>query len=130
MSCLTPVSGLLLLVDKPVLVVRTDGTHFYGILRTVDQHENVMLEDSFERIFWDFYYTDSPTGFQMIQGSNIAFISSLKGTLDNCPLEGLTALSNEEFLEYVSLSDEEKLQRNGGKECPFAGHYSYKVKLA
>ena len=39
--------------------------------------ENVMLEDSFERIFWDFYYTDSPTGFQMIQGSNIAFISSL-----------------------------------------------------
>lgn len=36
-----------------------------------------MLEDSFERIFWDFYYTDSPTGFQMIQGSNIAFISSL-----------------------------------------------------
>ena len=39
--------------------------------------ENVMLEDSFERIFCDFYYTDSPTGFQMIQGSNIAFISSL-----------------------------------------------------
>ena len=28
--------------------------------------------------------------------------------MDNCPLEGLTALSNEEFLEYVSLSDEEK----------------------
>ena len=27
--------------------------------------------------FSDFYYTDSPTGFQMIQGSNIAFISSL-----------------------------------------------------
>ena len=28
--------------------------------------------------------------------------------MDNCPLEGLTALSNEEFLEYASLSDEEK----------------------
>ena len=31
-----------------------------------------------------------------------------KGTLDNCPLEGMTALSNEEFMEDASLSDEEK----------------------
>ena len=28
--------------------------------------------------------------------------------MDNCPLEGLTALSNEEFMEYAGLSDEEK----------------------
>lgn len=34
-----------------------------------------MLEDCFERIFCDFYYTDSPMGFQMVQGNNISFVS-------------------------------------------------------
>ena len=48
-------------------------------------------------------------------------------------------VTNEEFMEYVSLSEEERrsrffslssiVQRNGGKECPYARHHSYQIKL-
>ena len=129
MNSITPLTSLLLLLDKPVLVIMTDGMHIYGILRSVDQFSNLVLDDCFERVFCDNYYTENQLGLHVVQGNTVSMVSDIEGTLDNCPIQGMTCLSNEEFIEYVNLSDEEKLERNGGVVSHCATNADFSLKL-
>ena len=79
---------------------------------------NLVLDDCFERVFCDNYYTENQLGLHVVQGNTVSMISDIvgvllvdeeqEGTLNNCPIQGMTCLSNEEFIEYINLSDEEK----------------------
>ncbi|KAK8806122.1 hypothetical protein WA171_007207 [Blastocystis sp. BT1] len=130
MSSIPPVASLALFVDKPVLVVLLDGIHLYGILRSVDQYGNFVIDNCFERVFRDFYYTENQLGLQIVQGNNTCLISDINGSLQSCPIEGMQLLSNEEFIEYINLPDEEKMKRNQGKSCRFASNEDYTIRLA
>lgn len=86
---------------------------------------NLVLDDCFERVFCDNYYTENQLGLHVVQGNTVSMVSDIvdvcilgkkqEGPLDNCPIQGMTCLSNEEFIEYVNLSDEEK--RRSVTEC-------------
>ena len=102
MSFLTPISGILMHLDGsdfclwyhstgPIIVVLLDGTHIYGILRSIDQFgmlfsdfvlyslflENLVLENSFERYFCDKLYTENYLGTQIVQGHSVMLVGTL-----------------------------------------------------
>ena len=69
----------------------------------------------------------------------VGVVDVQKGTLENCPIEGMIPLSNEQFVYYASLSDEEKrkcctftshaVRQNRGRECAYATNSDYQIRL-
>ena len=47
-------------VDKKVMIVLRDGRHLTGKLRSFDQFMNLILEDTFERVFLTGKFSDVP----------------------------------------------------------------------
>lgn len=72
-------------LDKQVLVVLRDNTHVHGILRSVDQFSNLVLDSAFERIAASDVYADKPLGLYVVRGENLVLL----GRLDEQPVLAL-----------------------------------------
>ena len=58
-------------LDKRVLVVLRDGKTLVGILRTIDQFANLLLEDTVERIHVDQAFGQLRRGIYLVRGENV-----------------------------------------------------------
>ena len=68
-------------VDKKVMIVLRDGRHLTGKLRSFDQFMNLILEDTFERVFLTGKFSDVPLGLYIVRGDTIV----LMGEVDSDP---------------------------------------------
>eukprot|EP01119_Soliformovum_irregulare_P002198 TRINITY_DN1245_c0_g1_i2.p1 TRINITY_DN1245_c0_g1~~TRINITY_DN1245_c0_g1_i2.p1 ORF type:complete len:142 (+),score=33.89 TRINITY_DN1245_c0_g1_i2:38-463(+) len=64
-------------IDKKLLVVLRDGRRLVGILRTFDQFANIVLEDTYERIFMDDTYGEKAVGLYLIRGENVVLLGEV-----------------------------------------------------
>ena len=70
-------------VDQNVCVLTCDGRNIMGTLKGHDQLTNVILEDCFERIFYeDRKMEEHRLGIYLIRGANIAVIGLVVPELD------------------------------------------------
>jgi U6 snRNA-associated Sm-like protein LSm1 len=58
-------------LDKKVLLLLCDGRCFMGILRSLDQHANAVLEGALERVVAGHLYCDIPLGVFVVRGDEV-----------------------------------------------------------
>ena len=81
-------------VDVKVCIITNDGRNVIGIMRGFDQVCNIVLENTFERVF----STHSgvrilPLGLYVVRGDNIAIVGEIDVELDdNCKWETVKVL--------------------------------------
>ena len=61
-------------VDKKVMIVLRDGRHLTGKLRSFDQFMNLILEDTYERVFLTGKFSDVPLGLYIVRGDTIVLM--------------------------------------------------------
>ncbi|PRD33112.1 UNVERIFIED_CONTAM: Lsm1 [Trichonephila clavipes] len=71
--------SLLQHLDKRLYVWLRDGHMYVGKLRSVDQFGNLLLYESFERIYINDEYGDIPQGVLIIRGENVSLLGEMKG---------------------------------------------------
>jgi U6 snRNA-associated Sm-like protein LSm1 len=64
-------------VDKKVMIVLRDGRHLTGKLRSFDQFMNLILEDTFERVFLASKFSDVPLGLYIVRGDTIVLMGEV-----------------------------------------------------
>jgi len=70
-------------MNKVVSIITADGRNFIGTLKGFDQTLNIILEESFERIYSSSQGVEQiPLGLQIIRGDNIAVIGELDEEID------------------------------------------------
>nr|WJH19444.1 U6 snRNA-associated Sm-like protein LSm8 [Euglena gracilis] len=70
-------------VDKLVSVVTNDGRHIVGTLRGFDQCVNVIVEESYERVYSATQGVEQvPLGLYIIRGDNLAVIGQVDEAAD------------------------------------------------
>eukprot|EP00771_Trimastix_marina_P002334 gnl/Trimastix_PCT/3461.p1 GENE.gnl/Trimastix_PCT/3461~~gnl/Trimastix_PCT/3461.p1 ORF type:complete len:180 (+),score=28.60 gnl/Trimastix_PCT/3461:73-612(+) len=95
-------------VDKRVLVILRDGKKLIGVLRTFDHFANIVLEDTFERIFVGNKVGDIPMGLQIIRGENVVVLGELDSV---APPQHLERVSVDEILGLQARELEEKTRQ-------------------
>lgn len=70
-------------LDKDIVVQMYDGQLIYGILRSFDQFNNITLERTVTRIFYENKYAERMLGLYMIRGENIVFLGCTKLDIKN-----------------------------------------------
>jgi len=69
-------------LDKQVLVVLRDGKTLLGILRTIDQFANLLLEDTIERIHVEDAYGELTRGIYLVRGENVVLAGEVDMDID------------------------------------------------
>jgi len=69
-------------LDKQVLVVLRDGKTLLGILRTIDQFANLLLEDTIERIHVADAYGELTRGIYLVRGENVVLAGEVDMDID------------------------------------------------
>ncbi|KDN52199.1 Sm-like ribonucleo protein [Tilletiaria anomala UBC 951] len=64
-------------VDKKVMIALRDGRKFVGVLRSYDQFANLVLSDTFERVFIGNHYGDIPRGIFLVRGENVVLMGEV-----------------------------------------------------
>ncbi|KAF5213480.1 putative sm LSm1 protein [Clavispora lusitaniae] len=71
-------------VDRKIFVLLRDGRNMSGILRTFDQFANLVLQDTFERIYLPkldqnspVRFAEVPRGVFMVRGENVVMLGEL-----------------------------------------------------
>ncbi|CAI5756181.1 unnamed protein product [Candida verbasci] len=64
-------------VDRKIFVLLRDGRNLFGILRTFDQFANLVLQDTFERIYLDKEFAEIYRGVFMVRGENVVMMGEL-----------------------------------------------------
>jgi len=106
-------------VDKRLLVVLRDGRKLVGTLRSFDQFANVVLEDTFERIYLDDNVTfgEKKVGLFVVRGENVVLLGEMdvdkdanvnNTKLKQIPYEQAKKLYNQ---EQQNKEDQAKLKR-------------------
>lgn len=82
-------------VDRKIFVLLKDGRNLHGILRTFDQFANLVLQDTFERIYLG-EEGEAPTRFSeayrgvfMVRGENVVMLGELDIDTEDDHLEKL-----------------------------------------
>jgi len=94
--------GLLEDLDKKLVVVLQDGRTLIGILRSVDQFSNLVLQNTVERIHSGSKYGDIQRGIFLIRGENIVLLGEvdeskeLASPLKEVPVDVVLEEQNEE----------------------------------
>ncbi|KAJ1445394.1 hypothetical protein M885DRAFT_550059 [Pelagophyceae sp. CCMP2097] len=74
-------------LDRKVMVVLLDGRHLVGIMRSVDQFSNVVLENTFERrtilpADGPPAYGDFPLGLFLVRGDAVVLLGEVSEDLE------------------------------------------------
>mmetsp|Transcript_23642 Transcript_23642/g.43922 ORF Transcript_23642/g.43922 Transcript_23642/m.43922 type:complete len:125 (+) Transcript_23642:47-421(+) len=95
-------------LDSRVLVVLRDGKTFCGLLTSLDQYSNIVLEKAVERNFVGNLMTEIPVGCVTVRSDNIVLVGRLD--LEKEANSGPRLVSEEEFeaeLDRLEASGEE-----------------------
>ncbi|CCG81880.1 U6 snRNA-associated Sm-like protein LSm1 [Taphrina deformans PYCC 5710] len=76
-SAFTTSGALIDCVDKKMVLVLRDNTKLFGVLRSFDQYGNLVLQDSYQRIYVDESYADVPKGVYLVRGENVVLMGEL-----------------------------------------------------
>eukprot|EP01124_Arcella_intermedia_P010004 TRINITY_DN1656_c0_g1_i1.p1 TRINITY_DN1656_c0_g1~~TRINITY_DN1656_c0_g1_i1.p1 ORF type:complete len:110 (-),score=30.89 TRINITY_DN1656_c0_g1_i1:44-340(-) len=68
--------------DSFVSLITNDGRNLIGFLRGSDEHINVILENSSERVYGPNGTATVPLGLYVVRGDNIAVIGEIDPDLD------------------------------------------------
>ncbi|KAF8626543.1 hypothetical protein AX15_004845 [Amanita polypyramis BW_CC] len=75
-------------VDRKMLVVLRDGRKLHGVLRSYDQFANLVLEDTYERIYHGNTFAQDWRGLFLIRGENVVLLGEIDlDTEDDVPLQ-------------------------------------------
>uniref|UniRef100_A0A0N4Z6N2 U6 snRNA-associated Sm-like protein LSm1 n=1 Tax=Parastrongyloides trichosuri TaxID=131310 RepID=A0A0N4Z6N2_PARTI len=91
-------------LGKKVIVQLRDGRTLIGILASIDQFANLVLDETIERIYVDKCYGDIPRGVFLIRGENVV----LTGEIDENKNVGLKEVDVTEILCLQQDKIEEK----------------------
>lgn len=78
-------ASLLEQLDKRVMIILRDGKHLVGILKSVDQFLNLILENTVERIIFAEGFCDIELGIYIVRGENIVLLAELSEEDENNP---------------------------------------------
>jgi U6 snRNA-associated Sm-like protein LSm1 len=70
-------------LDKKTVVLLRDGTYFYGTFRSFDQFNNITLEDTVERVFFENMFSDKKVGLYVIRGESIVLVGVPRSDLSS-----------------------------------------------
>ncbi|EGW33821.1 uncharacterized protein SPAPADRAFT_54105 [Spathaspora passalidarum NRRL Y-27907] len=73
----TTAAALVGSVDRKIFVLLRDGRNLFGILRTFDQFANLVLQDTYERIYLDDKFAEVYRGVFMVRGENVVMMGEL-----------------------------------------------------
>jgi small nuclear ribonucleoprotein (snRNP)-like protein len=63
------------------MVLLRDGRTLIGVLRSVDQFANIVLQDTIERIHVNKEYGDIPRGIFIVRGENVVLLGEIVSIL-------------------------------------------------
>lgn len=86
-------------VDKKQLVILRDGKMLIGILRSVDQFANLVLQNTYERILIDGEFCDMDRGIYLIRGENVALMGDFDEDKENM-------IQNNQCSDFLTRKDE------------------------
>ncbi|BFZ53095.1 hypothetical protein PYCC9005_000118 [Savitreella phatthalungensis] len=112
-SLFTTSGALIDSVDKKMMLVLRDNTTLFGVLRSFDQFGNLVLQDSYERIYVDDCYADIPKGLFLIRGENLVMMGEID--LDDEDDIPQTKISHEKALTALADRSNAKLKDNATK---------------
>uniref|UniRef100_A0A0K0DW39 U6 snRNA-associated Sm-like protein LSm1 n=1 Tax=Strongyloides stercoralis TaxID=6248 RepID=A0A0K0DW39_STRER len=72
--------SLLESLGKKIIVQLRDGKTLIGVLSSIDQFVNIVLDKAIERIFVDKCYGDIPRGVYLIRGENVILAAEIDET--------------------------------------------------
>ncbi|EZA54040.1 hypothetical protein DMN91_000843 [Ooceraea biroi] len=70
-------ASLLEELNKKLMVLLRDGRTLIGVLRSVDQFANIVLQDTIERIHVNKEYGDIPRGIFIVRGENVVLLGEI-----------------------------------------------------
>lgn len=98
-------------IDKQQLVMLRDGRILIGVLRSVDQFANLVLQDAVERLMVDNEFCDLPRGIYLIRGENVALMGDvnpeMEAQINAQECRYLTRMP-EKYMQQLSLERETK----------------------
>ncbi|XP_065844116.1 U6 snRNA-associated Sm-like protein LSm1 [Oscarella lobularis] len=101
-------------VDKRLLVVLRDGRTLIGVLRSIDQFANLLLQDTIERIHVDSEYGDIQRGIFIVRGESVVLLGEyddVDDKSDDHPARKLKKVPIEEILEAQKAQQTRKLEK-------------------
>ncbi|KAF5314132.1 hypothetical protein D9611_006889 [Ephemerocybe angulata] len=64
-------------VDRKMLVILRDGRKLHGVLRSYDQFANLVLENTYERIYHQGLFAERHHGLFLIRGENVVLMGEI-----------------------------------------------------
>eukprot|EP01112_Ceratiomyxa_fruticulosa_P007730 TRINITY_DN2001_c0_g2_i4.p1 TRINITY_DN2001_c0_g2~~TRINITY_DN2001_c0_g2_i4.p1 ORF type:complete len:132 (-),score=32.98 TRINITY_DN2001_c0_g2_i4:31-426(-) len=91
-----------------LMVVLRDGKKLVGTLRSYDQFANVVLQDTYERVYVGSEYGENLKGLYLIRGENVVLLGEIDELQEQQRLSKLTKLSWEEIGKREKEEKEKK----------------------
>ena len=64
-------------LDKRLLIWLRDDRRLYGILRSFDHFQNLVLQDTYERWYLDLEFCEEYRGVYLVRGENVVMVGEL-----------------------------------------------------
>ncbi|CAK9437551.1 uncharacterized protein LODBEIA_P19290 [Lodderomyces beijingensis] len=105
-------------VDRKIFVLLRDGRNLFGILRTFDQFANLVLQDTFERIYLEEddvpkQFGETYLGVFMVRGENVVMMGEQDIDREDDHLEQLEQIPFEQAEQGLRLKHQERIKEEG-----------------
>lgn len=109
----TTAAALLELIDKRIIVTMRDGRALFGFLRSFDTFGNIVIQDTYERLYTEGAYAEKYRGVWVIRGENVAMIGEVDQSAQEELDQGSSSLEKVEFevLEHQLIEEQEKSKK-------------------
>lgn len=103
-------------VDRKIFVLLRDGRNLFGILRTFDQFANLVLQDTFERIYLQeegeapARFGEVYRGVFMVRGENVVMMGELDIDREDDHLEKLQQISFEQAEHELKMKHQTRIK--------------------
>lgn len=103
-------------VDRKIFVLLRDGRNLFGILRTFDQFANLVLQDTFERIYLKeegevpARFGEIYRGVFMVRGENVVMMGELDIDKEDDHLEKLQQISFEQAEHELKIQHQTRIK--------------------
>eukprot|EP01113_Clastostelium_recurvatum_P029030 TRINITY_DN3506_c0_g1_i1.p1 TRINITY_DN3506_c0_g1~~TRINITY_DN3506_c0_g1_i1.p1 ORF type:complete len:142 (+),score=30.58 TRINITY_DN3506_c0_g1_i1:172-597(+) len=102
-------------LDKKLMIVLRDGKKLVGVLRSYDQFANVVLQNTYERVYVGSCYGESYKGIYLIRGENVVLLGEIDETHEEQMLAQLTKVSWEDIEKQEKEEREKKAKEDSVK---------------
>ncbi|KAH6917344.1 hypothetical protein BKA70DRAFT_1418098 [Coprinopsis sp. MPI-PUGE-AT-0042] len=95
-----------------MLVILRDGRKLHGVLRSYDQFANLVLEDTYERIYHQNVFAEQHHGLFLIRGENVVLMGEIDLDKED---EELEVKKQHEEAKAQYLYENKGFSREGGE---------------